>query len=215
MGVMDVAPMGVAVVPIFKLLEWGRGGLSRARCEIIATAANELYATTLIVSATTARAFCRVRYLRRHCWCNDHRRLVVLVGLGLAVGHDSRPVPGDPGHAVVVGIGVYQGEGVVANGVAKHLNLTLHCIVGGVAVTKALLCGDVSSAKVGDSIGQGGCRCIVLYGVHAVALLQGQTLLPGTGTQQGVQIPVMDAIPRPWWRNWLPKHQQMCGHILQ
>jgi hypothetical protein len=38
--------------------------------------------------------------------------------------------------------------------------------------------------------------------------------LPGTGAQQGVQIPVMDAIPRPWQCNQLCKQQQMCGHIL-
>ncbi len=40
-GVMDVAAMGMAIVPIFEPLEWGRGGLRRARGRdgIIATAA--------------------------------------------------------------------------------------------------------------------------------------------------------------------------------
>jgi hypothetical protein len=54
---MDVAPMGVAVAPIFEPLEWGRGGLRRARCRIIATATVEIYAAALIVSATAAVAF--------------------------------------------------------------------------------------------------------------------------------------------------------------
>ena len=40
-GVMDVLAMGMAIVPIFEPLEWGRGGLRRARGRdgIIATAA--------------------------------------------------------------------------------------------------------------------------------------------------------------------------------
>jgi hypothetical protein len=45
MGVMDVAAMGMAIVSIFDPLEWGRGGLQRARGGIIATAAIEVHAT--------------------------------------------------------------------------------------------------------------------------------------------------------------------------
>jgi hypothetical protein len=65
-------------------------------------------------------------------------------------------------------------RGLVANVVTEHLNLPLLCIDGGVFVAKALLPGSVGCAKVGNSVGQGGCGCIVLYGIHAIAVLQGR-----------------------------------------
>ncbi len=52
MGAMDVATVGMAIVPIFEPLEWGRGGLRHALGGIIATAAIESHAAALIVSAT-------------------------------------------------------------------------------------------------------------------------------------------------------------------
>ncbi len=59
--VMDVTPMGVAVIPIFKPLDWGRGGLRRAKGRITATAAVgiaaaafKISAAALITSATSA-----------------------------------------------------------------------------------------------------------------------------------------------------------------
>jgi hypothetical protein len=55
-GAMDVTTMGMAIVPIFEPLEWGRGGLRHALGGIVATAAIEGYAAALIVSATATVA---------------------------------------------------------------------------------------------------------------------------------------------------------------
>jgi hypothetical protein len=55
-GAMDVATMGMAIVPIFEPLEWGRGDLRHALGGIIATAAVEGHAAALIVSTTTTIA---------------------------------------------------------------------------------------------------------------------------------------------------------------
>ncbi len=57
MTAMDVAAMGVAIVPIFKPLEWGRRGLRCALGGIIATTAIEGHAAALVVPATIAIAF--------------------------------------------------------------------------------------------------------------------------------------------------------------
>jgi hypothetical protein len=53
---MNVAAMGMAIVPIFEPLEWGRGGLRCVLGGIIATAAVEGHATALIVSANATVA---------------------------------------------------------------------------------------------------------------------------------------------------------------
>jgi hypothetical protein len=66
------------------------------------------------------------------------------------------------------------GRGLGAHGITEHLNLSLHCIDGSVVVVQAVLHGGVSRAKVVNSISQGGCRCIVLYNVLAISVLQGQ-----------------------------------------
>jgi hypothetical protein len=169
-GVVDVASMGVAVVPIFELLEWGRGGLRRARCGIIATAAIEFYATALIVSATTAVAFVEsgttaavVGNMTASNWLSLLALALLLatmatVRLTLLV-------------MLLLWVLEHASRGLVANCIAEHLNLPLHCIDGGVVVVKALLRGNVSRAKVGNSVSQGCCGCIVLYGVHAIAVL--------------------------------------------
>ncbi len=68
---------------------------------------------------------------------------------------------------------VHAGGGLVTNDITEHFNLPLHCIDGGIVVAKTLEHGGVSHPKVGYSISQGGCGCIVLCGAHAVAVLQG------------------------------------------
>ncbi len=65
-------------------------------------------------------------------------------------------------------------QGLVANDVAEHLNLSLQHIDGGIVVVKALLHSGIGCTKVGNNVGQGGCGCIVLYGMHVVAVLQGR-----------------------------------------
>jgi hypothetical protein len=45
-------------------------------------------------------------------------------------------------------------RGLVAKCIAKHLDLPLHGIDGGVAVVQAFLHGSVCGAKVGNSVGQ-------------------------------------------------------------
>ncbi len=62
-GAVDVAPMGVAVIPFFEPLGWLRGGLRCARVGITATAVVGISATAvktsaahLIVAATNAAA---------------------------------------------------------------------------------------------------------------------------------------------------------------
>jgi hypothetical protein len=53
---MDVAAMGVAIVPIFEPLEWWSGGLRRALGGIIAPIAIEGHAAAQIVSTTATVA---------------------------------------------------------------------------------------------------------------------------------------------------------------
>ncbi len=50
--VMDVAAMGMAIVPIVEVLEWGRMGLRCALGGITATTTVECHAIALVVSAT-------------------------------------------------------------------------------------------------------------------------------------------------------------------
>jgi hypothetical protein len=171
-GVADVAPMGVAVIPIFEPLEWGKGGLRHARGGIIATAAVEIYATALIVSATAAAAlveFATTAAVADNTTTANQLSLLALALLVVTTATACSTILA----VLLLWVLEHSRRGLVANDVREHLNLPLHCIDGRIVVAKALLCGSVSHAKVGNSIGQGGSGCIVLYGVHVVAMLQG------------------------------------------
>jgi hypothetical protein len=127
---MDVPAMGIAIVPIFELLEWGRRGLICALGGIIATAAVEDYAAALIVSATatvasvesdstttvvgatTAAAGLSLLALVLLLAMPAATRLTILVVLLWVLKHAVR--------------------GLVANGVAEHLDLPLYSIDGGI-----------------------------------------------------------------------------------
>jgi hypothetical protein len=169
-GVVDVAPMGVAVVPVFEPLERGRGGLRCARGGIIVTAAIEIQATTLIVSATASIAF--VESPTTAALGGNRTAANWLSLLALALLFATRATACSAILALLLlCVLEHAGRGLVSDGFVEHLNLSLHWIDGGIVVAKALLHGGIGCAKVGNSLGQGGGGCIVLYCVHAVAVL--------------------------------------------
>jgi hypothetical protein len=170
LAIVDVTPMGMALVPIFEPLEWGRGGLRRARCGIIATAAIEVYATALIVSATATIAFVESTTTTAVVGATTATNWLSLLALALLLATTAAV------NLIILAVLLlwvleHASRGLVADGIAEHLNLPLHYIDGGIVLAQALLHGGISCTKVGNSICQGGCGCIFLYGVHAVAVL--------------------------------------------
>ena len=154
-GVADVAPMGVAVIPIFEPLEWGKGGLRHARGGIIATAAVEIYATALIVSATAAAAlveFATTAAVADNTTTANQLSLLALALLVVTTATACSTILA----VLLLWVLEHASTGLVANGIAEHLILPLHLIDGGIVVAQALLHGGISCTKVGNSVGQGG-----------------------------------------------------------
>jgi hypothetical protein len=160
-GVVDVAPISVAVISIFKPIEWGRWGLRHARGGIIATAAVEIYATALIVSATAASALVVSSTTTTIVGAMIAAKWLSLLPLALLLvtTATTRSMILD---VLLLWVLEHAGRGLVANDAAEHLNLPLHGIDGGVVVAKALLHGGISRAKVGNNVGQGRSGCITL-----------------------------------------------------
>jgi hypothetical protein len=154
-GVMDVAPMGMAMVAIFELLELGRGGLRNARSGKIATNTIEVYITALIVSVTATVAFVESTSTATDVVAMTNAKWLSFLALALML---SMTATARTMILVMLLLWVLEhaGRELIANDIVEHVNLPLNCIDGSVVVAKASLCGDVSHTKVGNSDGQEG-----------------------------------------------------------
>ncbi len=177
--VVNVAPMGVAVIPIFEPLNKGRVELRCARSGIIATASVGIAATigisaaALVVSATASAAIVVSTTTAAVVVATTAANGLSLLALALLLAMTATTCSMILA-MLLPGVLEHTRGGLFATGIKEHLNLPLQCIDGGVVVAEALLRGGVFRAKVGDSIGQGGSGCIIFCGVHALAMLQGR-----------------------------------------
>ncbi len=182
--VMDVAAMGMGIVPIVKVLEWGRRGLRCALGGIIATAAIEGHAAALVVSATIIVASVESVSTAAVVGATTAAAGLSLLALGFVVGHAGRLVLKDFG-CFAVGIeACRQGAGCQLH--CRAFGSAPDSIAGVIVAVYALLHGGVRCAKVGNSVSQGGGSCIILYGIHAVAMLQGRGGCEGCNVDGGL-----------------------------
>ncbi len=177
--VVNVAPMGVAVIPIFEPLNKERVELRCARSGTIATASVGIAATigisaaALVVSATAPAAIVVSTTTAAVGVATTAANGLSLLALALLLAMTATTCSTILA-MLLPGVLEHTRGGLFANGVTEHLNLPLQCIDGGVVIAEALLRGGVCCAKVGDRIGQGGSGCIVFRGIHAIAMLQGR-----------------------------------------
>jgi hypothetical protein len=127
---MDVAAMGMAIVPIFEPLEWGRQGLRCALGGMIATATVEGHSTALIVSGTTTIA--SVESISTTTIVGVATAAAGLSLLALVLLLATVAAPCSTILVVLLWILKHAGRGLVADGVAEHFDLPLHSIDGGV-----------------------------------------------------------------------------------
>ncbi len=126
--------------------------MRRARGGIIATATIEVHAAALIVSTTVAfvESVSFTAIVRTTTTANWLSQLALVLLLATTAAACSMIL------VVLLWVSEHAGRGLVANGIAEHLDQPLHSIYGGVIVAQALLRGGVRRAKVRNSIGQGG-----------------------------------------------------------
>ncbi len=127
MGAMDVAVMDITIVPIFELLEWGRGGLRHALGRMIATTTVEGHAASLIVSPTAESVSTAAVVGARTTTTGFSLLALVLLLATLATARLTILV-------VFLWVLKHAGRGLVADGIAKHLDLPLHSFDGGIVV---------------------------------------------------------------------------------
>ncbi len=125
-GVMDVATTDMAIVPIFEPRGEG-GGLRRAMGGIVATAAIEVHASALIVTATTTVASVEsVSTATIVGAMNAANRLPLMALVLLLVTTATTRT------TILIGLLLcvleHANRGLVANGIAEHLNLPLNII---------------------------------------------------------------------------------------
>jgi hypothetical protein len=132
MVAIDVAAMGMVIVPIFKPLEWGRQGLRCALGGIIAATTIEGHTAALIVSATATVASVEsvsIAAIVRATATTPGLSLLALVFLLATPAASFLMI-----FIVLLWVLKHPGRGLVANGVAEHLDLPLHSIDGGIVV---------------------------------------------------------------------------------
>jgi hypothetical protein len=122
---------------------------------MIATAAIEVHAATLIVSATATVAVVESIFTAANVSATTASNWLSLLALALLLA--STTAARSTILVVLLWVLEHAGRGLVADGIAQHLNLPLHRIDGGIIAVQAVLLGGVCCTKAGNSIGQGGC----------------------------------------------------------
>ena len=158
--VVDVATMSVAVVPVLETLHGrrGRGGVAAAAAAGVAV---------VVVGTSGEGGAATVRW----------RIATVVAAAAVPLGGSTTTPTATPAaRAAALTRGLveleHSGGGLIANDVAEHLELPLHCADGRIGRSQGFLGGGIRNAKVADGIGQRRRGGIVFGGSHAVAMLR-------------------------------------------